>query len=134
MNDMKKLQSQLDDRSNREDRAYIQKRMESLQQQLVAVDRRNIKRENERLQRDLDESNRRWEKILEEKKKEISECVKRQQIEYESKTNSENLRRRERDNIENENGGVVDDIIEGFKRVGSGMAKAGRKFLSFLGF
>jgi hypothetical protein len=39
------------------------------------------------------------------------------EIEYESKMNSENLRKRERDNIENENVGALDDIVEGIKRL-----------------
>jgi len=45
--------------------------------------------------------------------------------------NSENLRRRERDNIENGNGGELDDIIEDFKRIGMGLEKAGKAFINF---
>lgn len=71
-NDMKKLQNQLTDRSNMEDRRDMENRIESLQQ-LHAVERGNVEREKERLQRDYDESKRRYEKKLEEKNKEIRE-------------------------------------------------------------
>ena len=58
------------------------------------------------LQRD-----RKYEKKLEEKNKEI-----------------------ERDNIENENGGALDDLYAGSKKIVSGVMKGARKLLSLVGF
>lgn len=53
MNSMKKLQNQLADRSKMEDgRREMENRVESLQQ-LHAVERGNVEREKERLQRDF---------------------------------------------------------------------------------
>lgn len=53
MNSMKKLQNQLADRSKMEDRRReMENRVESLQQ-LHAVERGNVEREKERLQRDF---------------------------------------------------------------------------------
>jgi GTPase Era involved in 16S rRNA processing len=121
-----------DDRSNRNDRKYMNNRLESFQQQLHAVDKGNIEREKEKLQREIDELNRKYEKKLEEKNKEIREHRKRKDIEFENKMNSENLRTRERDNIENENGGPLDDLLAGGKKIGSGMIKCGRMIIKFL--
>jgi hypothetical protein len=121
-----------DDRSNRNDRKYMNNRLESFQQQLHAVDKGNIEREKEKLQREIDELNRKYEKKLEEKNKEIREHRKRKDIEFENKMNSENLRTRERDNIENENGGALDDLLAGGKKIGSGMIKCGRMIIKFL--
>jgi GTPase Era involved in 16S rRNA processing len=123
-----------EDRSNMEDKRDMGNRIESLQQQLHAVDKGNIERDKERLQRDLDELNRRHEKIVEEKNEEIKEHRKKKETEYEIKMNSENLRKRERDNIEKEDGGALDDIIGGFKRICSGTVKGGRALLKFFGF
>lgn len=123
-----------EDRSNMENRRDMGNRIDSLQQQVHAVEKGTIEREKERLQRDLDESNRRHEKILEEKNEEIREHRKRKEIEYEIKMNSENLRKHERDNIENEDGGALDDIIGGFKRIFSGAVKGGKGILKFFGF
>jgi len=92
---------------------------------LYAVDKGNIEREKERLQRDYDDSKRRYEKKLEEKNKEI-----REHVEYESKMNSENLRRRERDNIENEKDDAVDGLFGLIKRIGLGIVKAGKSLFS----
>jgi hypothetical protein len=47
--------------------------------------------------------------------------------------NSENLRKRERDNIENENVGALDDIVEGIKRLCSGAMKCWSVYLELLG-
>ena len=47
--------------------------------------------------------------------------------------NSENLRKRERDNIENENVGALDDIVEGIKRLCSGAMKGWSAYLQLLG-
>ena len=121
-----------DDRSNMNDRKYMNNRLESFQQQLHAVDKGNIEREKEKLQREIDELNRKYEKKLEEKNKEIREHRKRKDIEFENKMNSENLRTRERDNIENENGGALDDLLAGGKKIGSGMIKCGRMIIKFL--
>jgi GTPase Era involved in 16S rRNA processing len=121
-----------DDRSNMNDRKYMNNRLESFQQQLHAVDKGNIEREKEKLQREIDELNRKYEKKLEEKNKEIREHRKRKDIEFENKMNSENLRTRERDNIENENGGPLDDLLAGGKKIGSGMIKCGRMIIKFL--
>ena len=121
-----------DDRSNRNDRKYMNNRLESFQQQLLAVDKGNIEREKEKLQREIDDLNRKYEKKLEEKNKEIREHRKRKDIEFENKMNSENLRTRERDNIENENGGPLDDLLAGGKKIGSGMIKCGRMIIKFL--
>ena len=123
-----------EDRRNMEDRRFIRNRVESIQKELHAVDKGNIERENERIQRDLNELNRKLEKKLEKKDKEIREHRKRKEIEYEIKMNSENLRKRERDNIENENGGALDDLYAGCKKIISGMMKGGRKLLNLIGF
>jgi sulfur relay (sulfurtransferase) DsrF/TusC family protein len=123
-----------EDKSNMNDRRYMSNRLESFQQQLHAVDKGNIEREKERLQRDLDELNRKYEKKLEEKNKEIREHHKRKEIEYEIKMNSENLRKRERDNIEIENGGALDDLYAGFKKIVSGVKKGGENLLDLTGF
>ena len=129
---MKKLQNQFPDVSNIQDR--LENHIKS-QQQLHAADEENsIKREKERLQREYDESKMRYEKKLEEKNKEIREQVKKKEIEYESKMNSENLRKHERDAIENESGGVLADIGNGFKRVCSSVVTGGRAVFNFFGF
>ena len=107
-------------------------RLESFQQQLHAVDKGNIEREKEKLQREIDELNRKYEKKLEEKNREIRKHRKRKDIEFENKMNSEILRTRERDNIENENGGPLDDLLAGGKKIGSGMIKCGRMIIKFL--
>ena len=122
-----------EDRSNMEDRRDMRNRIKSLQQQMHVAEKENIEREKDRLQRDLDETNRRHEQILEEKNKEAREQAKRMKIEYESKMNSENLRKRERDNIENENVGALEDIVEGIKRLFSGTMKGWSAYLELLG-
>jgi GTPase Era involved in 16S rRNA processing len=120
-----------EDRSNMNDRKYMNNRLESFQQQLHAVDKGNIEREKETLQREIDELNRKYEKKLEEKNREIREHRKRKDIEFENKMNSQNLRTLERDNIENENGGTLDDLLAGCKKIGSGMKKCGKMLIQF---
>ena len=116
---MKQLQNQFPDISNIQDRRELENH--SISQQVNVVVKGDIGGEKERLQREYDESKRRYEKILEEKDKEIREQVKKKEIEYESKMNSENLRKRERDDIENERGGALSDIGSGFKQICSGV-------------
>jgi hypothetical protein len=139
---MKQLQNQFPDVSNIQDRrelekSNIQNRRElenHISQQVNVVVKGDIEGEKERLQREYDESKRRYEKILEEKNIEIREQVKKKEIEYESKMNSENLRKCERDDIENEHGNVLSDITNNVKAICSGVWESGRAVLNFFGF
>jgi GTPase Era involved in 16S rRNA processing len=133
---MKQLQNQFPGVSNIQDRRELENH--SISQQVHVVVKGDIEREKERLQREYDESKRRYEKILEEKDKEIREQVKKKEIEYESKMNSENHRKRERDDIENERGGVLGDIKNNVMAICSGARESekagGRAVLNIFGF
>ncbi|XP_071134012.1 GTPase IMAP family member 9-like [Mytilus edulis] len=121
-------------RYDTEDKRRMEKQMESLQQQLKSSEIRSAAREREQLQRELDESNRRLQKELEVKDREMERELKRKDDEYKPRMKTDKLRQKERDNVENENDGALSDIIGGFKKLGSGLLKGGKKFLSFLGF
>ncbi|XP_071151890.1 GTPase IMAP family member 9-like [Mytilus edulis] len=109
----------------------IENTLKSLEQQIKLSEIRSTMIEKEQLQRELDESNRRLQKELEAKDREIERQLKRKDDEYKLKMETDKLRQKERNNVVNDDDGALSDIIEGFKKLGLDVVKAGMKFFSF---
>lgn len=112
-----------------EEKKHMELRMESLQQQLRDVEKINYEREQARLQRDLDAIKTRHEEQLKEKDKEISRLSIQKDKQYEKKMATETLRQEERNKVENEKGGAVDDLMNGVGSLISAVVK-GVKFVA----
>ncbi|XP_076077587.1 GTPase IMAP family member 7-like [Mytilus galloprovincialis] len=111
----------------------IENTLKSLEQQIKLSEIRSTMIGKEQLQRELDESNRRLQKNIEAKKRELETELKRMDDEYKLKMETDKLRQKERNNVENDDDGALSDIIEGLKKLGLGVVKAGMKFFSFFG-
>ncbi|CAC5378847.1 GTPase IMAP family member 4,GTPase IMAP family member 7 [Mytilus coruscus] len=70
-------------------------------------------KDKENLQKQLDEANEKLNRELEKKEKEILEQIRKTEDEFKPKMTENALRTNQRNNVENERGGILSDILEG---------------------